>query len=255
MVIAVASIRVRTPRRKTTDQNSMEKDMTTAIIGIGNIGGTVARALATGGEQVMLSATRPDEVQRLADEIGAGATAARDNRDAVRRADAVVLALWLDPMQAVVKEIADLLPGKLVIDPSNPISVGADGTIARTLPDGQSAGVVVGGWLPEGTRFAKAFGTLSQQLLSSGANRTPDRAVLFYATDDPATATEVERLIRIAGFDAVQAGRVSDSGRIEVGGDLHAFGGLNGRLVDVEEAQTLVGAAGQARREGAISGA
>ena len=99
---------------------------------------------------------------------------------------------------------------------------------------------VVSGWLPDGTRYAKAFGTLPPQLLTSGANRAPDRAVLFYATDDPATATEVERLIRIAGFDAVQAGVVSDSGRIEVGGDLHAFGGLNSRLVDVEEAETLV---------------
>src|SRR4030095_12683965 len=67
-------------------------------------------------------------------------------RDAVRQADAVVLALWLGPKQAGIKEIADPLSGKLVIDPSNPISVGADGTISRTLPDGQSAGVVVSGW-------------------------------------------------------------------------------------------------------------
>ena len=214
--------------------------MTTAIIGIGNIGGAVARALAVGGEEVVLSSTRPDEAKKLADEIGSGATAATNNREAVERADSVFLALWLGQMQAVIDEIGDLLQGKLVIDPSNPISVGADGTITRTLPDGQSAGGVVSGWLPDGARYAKAFGTLPPQLLSSGANRTPDRAVLFYATDDPTTATQVERLIRIAGFDAVQAGVVTDSGRIEVGGDLHAFGGLNGRLVDAEEAQGLV---------------
>jgi 8-hydroxy-5-deazaflavin:NADPH oxidoreductase len=89
----------------------------------------------------------------------------------------------------------------LVIDPSNPISVGPDGTIARTLPDGQSAGEVLSRWLPKGMKLAKAFGALPPQLLSSGANRAPDRAVLFFATDDPATATEVERLIRIAGFE------------------------------------------------------
>jgi predicted dinucleotide-binding enzyme len=215
-------------------------DMATAIIGVGNIGGTVARALARGGEQVVLSATTPDKVTRLAGEIGADATPAGSNREAVQAADAVVLALWLDPMRAVIDEVADLLPGKLVIDPSNPISVGADGTITRTLPDGQSAGEVVRGWLPEGTRFAKAFGTLPPDLLSSGANRAPDRAVLFYTTDDDATAAEVERLIGLAGFDGVQAGRVGNSGRIEVGGDLHAFGGLNGRLVAAEEAETLV---------------
>jgi predicted dinucleotide-binding enzyme len=214
--------------------------MTTAIIGLGNIGGTVARELARGGEEVVLSATRPEEVQKLAQEIGPAATAANNNRDAVQRADAVVLALWLGPMQAVIEETADLLPGKLVVDPSNPISVGPDGAISRTLPDGQSAGEVVNGWLPAGTRFAKAFGTLPPQLLSTGANRAPERAVLFYATDDPTTSTDIARLIKVAGFDAVQVGGILESGRIEVGGDLHAFGGLNGRLVGRAEAESLV---------------
>ena len=214
--------------------------MSTAIIGIGNIGGTVARELASGGESVVLSAGSPDQVRTLAAEIGTAATAAKNNRDAVQRADTVILALWLGPMQAVIEEVADLLPGKLVIDTSNPISFAADGTVSRTLPDGQSAGEVVSSWLPQGTRFAKAFGTLSAPLLSSGARRTPHRAVLFYATDDAGAATEAERLIRTAGFDPVRAGGVRDSGRIEVGGDLHAFGGLSGRLVDQEEAASLI---------------
>ena len=50
----------------------------------------------------------------------------------------------------------------------------------------------------------------------------------------------IERLIRIAGFDPVGVGGVGESLRIEVGGDLHASGGLNGRLVDREEAESLV---------------
>jgi len=190
---------------------------------------------------VLLSATSSDKVQKLAAEIGTPATAASDNRDAVQRADAVILALWLDPMKAVIDEVADLLPGKLVIDPSNPIAIAADGTVSRTLPDGQSAGEVVAGRLPQGTRYAKAFGTLSAPLLSSGANRRPKPAVLFYTTDDARAATQVERLIRIAGFEPMAVdGGVQESGRIEVGGDLHAFGGVNGRLVDQEEAASLI---------------
>jgi 8-hydroxy-5-deazaflavin:NADPH oxidoreductase len=125
--------------------------MTTAITGVGHIGGTVARELASGGEPVLLSATSSDKVQKLAAEIGTPATAALDNWDAVQRADAVILALWLGPMKAVIDEVADLLPGKLVIDPSNPIAIAADGTVSRTLPDGQSAGEVVASWLPQGT--------------------------------------------------------------------------------------------------------
>ena len=215
--------------------------MTTAIIGIGNIGGTVARDLASGGEPVVLSAVNSDDLAKLAAEIGSRASAASSNRDAVQRADTVVLALWLGPMKTVIDEIGDLLPGKLVIDTSNPISVGADGNVSRTLPDGRSAGEVVRGWLPKGTRYAKAFGTLPAPLLGSSAHRSPKPAVLFYTTDDAAAAPEVERLIGLAGFEPVRAGAVSDSLRIEVGGDLHAFGGLNGRVIDKDEAVSLVG--------------
>jgi 8-hydroxy-5-deazaflavin:NADPH oxidoreductase len=220
--------------------------MTTAIIGIGNIGGTVARQLASGGERVVISAVNREDLAKLAAEIGGRATAAPSNRDAVQGADTIVLALWLGPMKTVIDEVADLLPGKLVIDTSNPISVGADGNVSRTLPEGQSAGEVVSGWLPKGARYAKAFGTLSAPLLSSSAHRTPEPAVLFYTTDDAAAASEVERLIRLAGFEPVPAGGVRDSLRIEVGGDLHAFGGLNGRVVDGPEAESLVRSSGPA---------
>lgn len=213
--------------------------MTTAIIGIGNIGGTVARELAAGGEAVVLSATDHAAVQKLASEIGANATAAKDNRDAVQRADAVVLALWLDPMPGVIDEVADLLPGKVVIDPSNPVAYSTDGQVSRTLPEGQSAGEVVSGLLPQGARYVKAFGTMSAPMLGSGANREP-RTVLFYASDDDTAAPEAERIIRTAGFEPVRAGGVAASIRIEVGGDLHAFGGLNGRMVNRDEAESLL---------------
>ena len=50
---------------------------------------------------------------------------------------------------------------------------------------------------------------------------------------------------------------MGESLRIEVGGDLHASGGLNGRLVDREEAESLVSkskspAQHQTRAEGAV---
>jgi 8-hydroxy-5-deazaflavin:NADPH oxidoreductase len=217
--------------------------MATAIIGIGNLGGTLARELASGGESVILSASSQAKARKVAAEIGSPASGALNNRDAVQRADNVVFALWLDPMREVIDEVADLLPGKLVIDPSNPVSVAADGTLTRTLPEGQSSGELVATLLPQGTRFVKAFGSMGATMLASNAFRQPERAVLFYATDDATAASEVERLIRVAGFDPAPAGGVAKAGRIEVGGDLHAWGGLNGRLVDRDEAALLVGPA------------
>ena len=219
--------------------------MTTAIIGIGNLGATVARQLASGGEPVVLSATSQTKTKKLAAEIGGAASAALNNRDAIQRADNVLFALWLSSMREVIGEVVDLLPRKLVIDPSNPVSVGADGTLTRTLPEGQSSGELVATLLPQGTRFVKAFGSVAATMLASNAFRKPKRAVLFYATDDATAATEVERLIRIAGFDPAQAGGVAKSARIEVGGALHPWGGLNGRLVDRDEATSLVDPAGR----------
>lgn len=214
--------------------------MATAIIGIGSLGGTVARELASGGEPVILFASSQAKARKAAAELGSASSAALNNRDAVQRADNVVLALWLDQMREVIDEVADLLPGKLVIDPSNPITVAADGTFTRTLPEGQSSGELVASLLPQEARFVKAFGSMGATQLASNAFRKPKPAVLFYATDDAKAATEVERLIRLAGFDPVRAGGIAKSAQIEVGGGLHPWGGLSGRLVDRDEAASLV---------------
>jgi hypothetical protein len=68
--------------------------------------------------------------------------------------------------------------------PSNPVGLDAQGNLIHLLPPGQSSGAVVAGWLPAGARLAMAFGSLSGQLFESASNRSPERAVLFYAADD-----------------------------------------------------------------------
>jgi predicted dinucleotide-binding enzyme len=152
----------------------------------------------------------------------------------------VVLAIWLDQSRALMPQIADLLEGKVVVDPSNPIGFD-NGQVHRTLPEGTSAGAVVAGLLPNGAKFVKAFGSLGAASLANDANRSPRRAVQFYATDDDDAADTTERLITAAGFDPVKVGGIKDAGRIEVlGGDLHQNGGLNGRLLDVDQARAAV---------------
>jgi predicted dinucleotide-binding enzyme len=144
---------------------------------------------------------------------GVGSVSAVDNRDALRGADAVVLALRFGVLKGVIGEIADPLAGKLVVVPSNPVGIDARGNVSRLLPKGQSSGEVVAGWLPAGARLAMAFGTLSADLFASSSNRSPEPAVLFYATDDDHAGEEVERLIRTAGFEPVKAGGIGQSGR------------------------------------------
>ena len=160
--------------------------------------------------------------------------------EAVDQADAVIFAVWFDALKDLVTGNAARLGGKVVIDPSNPVAVGADGRFSRMLPDGVSAGSVIAGLLPSTAHFVKAFGTIAAEKLADAANRSPERAVLFYATDDDLAASTAERLISAAGFDPVKAGGLDQAIRIEMFGDLHDFGGLNGKLVTVGEARGLL---------------
>ena len=75
--------------------------MTTAIIGVGNLGGTVARHLVAGDEPVVLAAADEAHAEALADELGPNASAA-SVEDAIEGADAVVLATWLDQTRELV---------------------------------------------------------------------------------------------------------------------------------------------------------
>jgi 8-hydroxy-5-deazaflavin:NADPH oxidoreductase len=100
--------------------------VTTAIIGVGNIGAALARHLVRGGEPVVLASRDKPKAAALASELGPLASAAAES---VGAADVVVLAAWFDAMKQVTGDYADVLGGKVVADPSNPIGFAADGTL------------------------------------------------------------------------------------------------------------------------------
>jgi 8-hydroxy-5-deazaflavin:NADPH oxidoreductase len=206
--------------------------LTTAIIGVGNLGGTVARHLVAGDETVVLAAADETHARALADELGANASA-DSVEDAIAGADVVVLATWLAQSRELLPTIAPLLENKVVVDPSNPIGF-ENGQMIRTLPAGQSSGSVIAGLLPAGAHYVKAFGTLGAGDLATGANREP-RIVLFYATDDDAAEAAAQNLIRKAGFEPLKVGGLSEAGRIE-GPD----GELQGRVLEPDEARATI---------------
>ena len=213
--------------------------MSTAILGVGNIGGAVATHLAAAGEAVVLASQDQSSAEELARRLGPSASAG-GVADAIEAAETVIFAVWLDAIKELVGANRAGLVGKVVIDPSNPVAMDADGNFSRTLPDGVSAGSVIAGRLPPAAHFVKAFGTVAADKLAGAANRTPDRAVLFYATDDETAAAEAERLISVSGFAPVKVGGLDQAIRIEMFGDLHDFGGLNGQLVSAREARAVL---------------
>jgi 8-hydroxy-5-deazaflavin:NADPH oxidoreductase len=139
-------------------------------------------------------------------------------------------------LKGVLDELADSLTDRTVVVPSNPVGVDASGTLSRLLPEGQQSGEVIAGWLAAGAHLALAFGSMSAQLFETSSNRSPEPAVLFYVTDDERAGDDVERLIRTAGFEPVKVGGLEQSGRLEVGGDLHDL------VVGPAGARSMVGA-------------
>jgi 8-hydroxy-5-deazaflavin:NADPH oxidoreductase len=223
--------------------------METAVIGIGAIGEAVARHLVEGGEQVILGARDENHADKLAEELGELATSA-SVPDAIKAADTVVLGVWFETAENLVPENAELLEGKVVMDPSNPLArdgsgvpLQRNGGYVRNLPDGVSAGSIIAGLIPAGAHYVKAFGTLNAPDLASSANRTPERVALLYATDDNGAAAVAERLISAAGFEPVRAGGVDAAVRMEVpGGDLFQYGSaFNGQPPTAAEARAAIG--------------
>jgi 8-hydroxy-5-deazaflavin:NADPH oxidoreductase len=207
--------------------------VTTAIIGTGGIGSAIARQLASGGETLRLASADQDSARTLAANLGGAGTVASDNREALEGVDAVILALRFPLLKGVIDEIAEALNDELVLVPSNPVGLDDQGKVVRLLPEGRVSGEAVAQWLPAGVRLAMAFDTMSADLLESSSNRSPERAVLFYATDEPGT-DDVERLIRTAGFEPMKIGGLNQSSRLEVDGDLHDL------VVGVTEARSIV---------------
>jgi predicted dinucleotide-binding enzyme len=213
--------------------------MTVAVIGTGNIGSRVARRLAEGGVDVVVAGSTYPSAEKAAESIGAG-TRAAEVPDAIAAADVVVFATWFATTKELLAEYAAQLAGKTVVDPSNNIAPDGSGGFANQNPEGVSSGQQVAAALPAGARYVKAFGTLGADQLDSTTTESGEKAVLFYATDDDAAGDAVAELITKSGYDPVKAGGVDDTARIEVFGDLHQFGGLNGRAIARAEAVSLL---------------
>ena len=205
-----------------------------AIIGLGNIGKTVAENLVKGNRPVTIASKKIEDAKQLARQLGILATAT-DTAKAIQQADIVILSVWFNTIQEFFTTYAKELQGKIIIDPSNPIAPDANGGFKKIIGANESAGELNGAKLPKAAKLVKAFGTLGAASLKDAAFKTPEKAVLFYAADDNSIDTEIEALIVDSGFEPLKVGGLNQSIRIEVFGDLHEFGAL-GNVVTKKEA-------------------
>jgi 8-hydroxy-5-deazaflavin:NADPH oxidoreductase len=212
--------------------------MKTAIIGLGNIGKQVALNLMAGGQLVIVADHGPTKAADFA-KGSAGKARAVSVAVAIDEADIIIFAVYFDAIKGLLAEYRNKLAGKIVVDPSNPIAPDSTGGFRKIIPKDQSSGQILAALLPPGAKLVKAFGTLAAPSLKTGARRSPEPNVLFYASDDRDAGDAIAELIAASGFAPIRIGGLDQSIRIEVFGDLHELGRL-GRLVTAKEASSLV---------------
>src|SRR6266496_599542 len=206
-----------------------------AVIGLGNIGTAVATNLIKANRSVIVADRKIEKANKLSEKLG-NLAQSKEISVAIKEADIIVLAICFDGIKAFFKTYATELEGKIIVDPSNPIAPDEKGGFKKIIDKNQSAGEILSSLLPKDAELAKALGTLGVASLSKAAFQQPDKAVLFYATDDTSINTAIEELIQDNGFEPVRIGGLDQSVRIEVFGDLHEFGAL-GKTVTLDEAK------------------
>ena len=218
----------------------MEKTNKTkvAIIGYGNIAQVVAADLVRNNRPVIIAGRDFSKTKTLTDKLG-NLAQPMDIGAAIKEAGIIILAIWFDAIQSFFYQYEDILQGKIIVDPSNPIAPDGKGGFVKTISQNESAGQRNAELLPKNAKLAKALGTLGAASLAGVSNQKPERSVLFFATDDKSIDTDIEELIRDMGFSPFHIGGLNQSIRLEVFGDLHEFGAL-GKTISLEEAKELV---------------
>jgi 8-hydroxy-5-deazaflavin:NADPH oxidoreductase len=178
--------------------------MKLAIIGAGDVGGTLGAAWADkAGHEVFFGVTNPrsDKTQGLLRQIG-GTARAGTAAEAAAFGEVIVLATPWPATEAAIRSMGDL-KGRIVLDCTNPLAMGPDG-LGLEIGHGISGAERVQGW----AAGASVFKTLNTTGFSNMAEPLFDgmKSVMFVAGDDEAAKPKVLVLVGELGFETVDAG-------------------------------------------------
>jgi 8-hydroxy-5-deazaflavin:NADPH oxidoreductase len=191
----------------------MERPMPTiGLIGAGHIGSQVARLAVASGYDVVVSNSRgPESLAALVAELGPRARAATP----VEAATAGSIVVVTVPLKAYKTVPVDPLAGKIVIDTNNYYPQ-RDGRIPELDNESTTTSELLQRHLPA-SKVVKAFNHIyAAQLTTDGRPaRTPNRRALAIAGDDRDAKATVAHLLDQFGFDAVDAGPLSEGWRIQ----------------------------------------
>jgi predicted dinucleotide-binding enzyme len=172
-----------------------------SIIGLGNMGGTLAGRALAGGNAVEIIGRDPAKAKELAGSLG-GATVGTAGTAPV--GDIVIIAVPYASAVAVVSEYGDALHGKVIIDITNPVAPDAKGFVT---PEGSSGAQEIAKAAPAGAHVVKAFNTLFSHVLAAGPAEGRPLDV-FIAGDDAQAKARVSAFIESLGLRPMDTGEL-----------------------------------------------
>ena len=161
-----------------------------AIIGKGNVGSALQRGLERAGYEVRSSGKETAE-------------------DAAAWGEIIILAVPFTAIDDVLHELANAIDRKIVVDATNPLT--ADMRLA--IGFSTSGAEELQKKAPD-ARIVKAFNTIFAQHMDKGSV-AGQQLTLFAASDDQQARDTALELGRAIGFDAVDAGPLSNARLLE----------------------------------------
>jgi NADPH-dependent F420 reductase len=183
--------------------------MKIAVIGTGNVGGTLGSRWAKNGYQVVFGARKPhsEKVEKLLESAGENASVANVSV-AAAGADVVVIAVPWNVTRATIEAAGDLT-GKIVVDCTNPIAPGLQLALGSTTSGGEQ----VAEWA-KGARVVKAFNTTGWENMADPIYEGKPTLMLICGDDVDANAAVAE-LTKSLGFEVVELGPLDTSRLLE----------------------------------------
>lgn len=216
--------------------------MKIAILGAGNVGGTLGTAWAARGHDIVFGVREPGaaKVKALVQQAGTR-TRADGVSEAVAAGQVVVLATPWSAAEAAVRTARDW-GGKILVDATNPLTEDVSGL---ALGHTTSGGEQVARWAT-GARVVKAFNTIGPVHMAQPTFGT-ERASMFLCGDDAAAKDTVAGLARELGFDPVDAGPLRQARLLEPSSDAVDLDGARVRPRAQHRVQAAAQVTGEAR--------
>src|ERR1043166_657063 len=221
--IAVAGLWLSLPTANGAEKASLK----IGIIGSGNIGSALGEYWIKAGHEVLFSSRHPEQLKGLVERLGPKAHAGT-TREAVKFGDVVLVSVPYAALPEIGRALADVLPGKIVLDTYNPVPNPAGKMAEEARAKG--TGIATPEYL-KGVRLVRAFNTLGVSRLRASAFKEGERIAIPIAGDEKAAIEIASRLVRDAGFDPVLIGPLVRAKEFDQGGPLY------GKIITAREMQ------------------